>query len=96
VSQDRKADLRQTISLFESLMDSYKLTRDRLFARRRGATDHVMVEIDDRLAANARTIESFKRAVECLRAQLASIESHPGCGGLFAAPTKHEKPENFS
>lgn len=87
---DRKADLRQTITLFESLRDSYQVTRDRLYARRRGAADHVMVEIDDRLAANARTIEAIGRTVECLRAQLDVMESQAGCEGLLAAPPTSE------
>jgi hypothetical protein len=90
VSEDRKADLRQTISLFESLHDSYRLTRDRLVARRSAADQYLAEELDDRLAANARTIESFKHAVECLREQLASLESHPACGGLLGQPATNE------
>ena len=81
---DRKADLRQTIALFESLRDSYQLTRDRLYARRRGAADHAMVEIDDRLAANARAIEAIGCTVKCLRAQIDSLETHARCDGLLA------------
>jgi hypothetical protein len=88
VPEDRKADLRQTISLFESLRDSYRLTGDRLVVRRRSAADQYLVaELDDRLAANARTIESFQHAVECLREQLASLESRPAGGELLQPAT---------
>jgi hypothetical protein len=90
VFADRKADLRQTITLFESLRESYQLTRDRLYARRRGAADRVMVEIDDRLAANARTIESLGRTVECLRAQIDLLEGHAGSESLLAASATSE------
>ena len=68
-------DLEQSITLFESMLECHLRVRERLLERRRGATDHVMVEIDERLVVNARTTESIRRAVECLREQLKLQEA---------------------
>jgi hypothetical protein len=50
VTPDDPQDLLQTISLFESLIANYQLTRARLLERQREFTDHRAVEISERLA----------------------------------------------
>jgi hypothetical protein len=67
---DRPIDLKQTISLFESMLECYMRARERLMERRRGAIDHVMVEIDDLLAVNSRTTACIQSALEGLREQI--------------------------
>jgi hypothetical protein len=74
VTPDDPQDLLQTISLFESLIANYQLTRARLLERQREFTDHRAVEISERLAANGRTIESIEAAVVGLKTRLAQLE----------------------
>ena len=59
-----------TIETYQRLIANYTLSRERILARRRGAEDHVMVELDERLEANKRTIEALQRAVEISREHL--------------------------
>jgi hypothetical protein len=66
----RSTDLKLSIKLFESMLDCYALAREGLLEKRRGSADHVMVEIDDRLAVNARATSAIRRTVEVLREQL--------------------------
>jgi hypothetical protein len=66
----RSSDLKLSIKLFESMLDCYTRAREELLERRRGTADHVMVEIDERLAVNARATAAIRRTVEVLRDQL--------------------------
>jgi hypothetical protein len=68
------SQLKQAIESYQALIANYTLVRDRLIARRKGAADHVMVEIDQRLEVNARTIDALSRAVESTRDYLKVIE----------------------
>ena len=68
------ADLKQSIATYETLIAKYTLARERMVERRKGAADHVMVELDERLEANKRTVEAFQRAIEITRDQLRIVE----------------------
>ena len=59
-----RSELNLAISTYEKLIANYTLARERILESRRSATDHVMLELDARLAANQRTIDSLRRAVE--------------------------------
>jgi hypothetical protein len=64
------AELILAIETYQVLIANYTLTRERLLVRRRDAADHVMVELDDRLQANQRTLDSLQRAVASTREHL--------------------------
>jgi hypothetical protein len=66
----REIELRQSLLTYEALIANYTRTRERLIERRRGAADHVMVELDERLEANERTVNALLRAVTIARDHL--------------------------
>jgi hypothetical protein len=68
------AELRQAIATYQTLIANHTLARQHIIARRRGAADHVMVELDERLEANARTIAALGRAVEISQEHLKLVE----------------------
>ena len=68
------SELQKAIAGYESLISNYTLARERMLERRRSAVDHVMVELDERLEANARTIEALNRALEISREHLNFLE----------------------
>jgi hypothetical protein len=74
VSTPRHSELTLAIETYQRLIASYTLARERMLKRRRGAADHVMVELDGRLEANQRTTEALQRAVEISREQLKLME----------------------
>jgi hypothetical protein len=47
-------------------------TRENLLQRRRGATDHVMVELDQRLVVNERTLKTLRRTHQLILFELGS------------------------
>jgi hypothetical protein len=67
-------ELKESIATYEALIANYTLARGRMIARRKGASDHIMVELDERLEANKRTIDAFQRAIEITRAHLQVVE----------------------
>ena len=71
-------ELKQAIATYETLIANYSRVRDQLTARRRGAADHVMVELDERLQANARTIDALRNAVEITQEHLKLVEQGRG------------------
>ena len=68
------SQLKQAIDSYQALIANYTLVRERLIVRRKGAADHIMVELDERLEVNARTIEALGRAVATTREHLRLIE----------------------
>jgi hypothetical protein len=72
--ETRAAELRTAIESYQKLIANYTLARERMIERRRNAVDHVMVEIDERLEANARTIAALGRALELSHEHLTLIE----------------------
>ena len=64
------AKLKTAIESYQKLIANYTLSRERMLARRHNAADHVMVELDERLAATQRTIDALQRAIEVAREQL--------------------------
>lgn len=61
------SELRAAIAVYESLIETHARSRTRMLERRKGAADHIMVELDQRLAANERTLEALRRTVEVTR-----------------------------
>jgi len=74
VSTPRHNELKVAIETYQRLIAAYTLARERMIERRHGAADSVMVELDDRLAANKRTIDALHRAVEITREHLKLLE----------------------
>jgi transcription elongation GreA/GreB family factor len=74
VTESRIAELKTALESYQKLIANYTLTRDRLMDRRRGAADHVMVELDQRVEATQRTITALGRAVEITRSHLKLVE----------------------
>ena len=70
----RHAELRTAIQTYEKLLTNFRDARPRLQQRRQSAMDHVMVELDDRLAGNARTIEILERSIASLREHLELLD----------------------
>lgn len=62
------------IETYQRLIATYTLARERMLERKRNAADRVMVEMDERLEANKRTIDALQRAVEISREHLNSLE----------------------
>jgi CheY-like chemotaxis protein len=69
-----KDELKSAIAGYETLIAKYTLAREQILARRSGAADHVMVELDQRLEVNARTLEALGRAVRMTQQHLGAIE----------------------
>jgi hypothetical protein len=68
------ADLKEAIASYQKLIANYTLSRERMLVRRRGAADSVMLELDERMKANQRTIDALQRAIEVAREQLKTLE----------------------
>lgn len=68
------AELKAAIESYQKLIANYTLSRERMLVRRQGATDHVMLELDERMKANQRTIDALQRALEVAREQLKTSE----------------------
>lgn len=67
------SELNLAIATYEKLIANYEKARERILQRRRSATDSVVVALDDRLAANQRTIDSLRRAIEVSRVHLGIL-----------------------
>ena len=74
VSTPRHKELKLAIETYQRLIANYTLARERILERRRGAADHVMVELDERLEANKRTTDALQNAVEITREHLKLLE----------------------
>jgi hypothetical protein len=61
--QERAAELARAVAFFER-------QRDGILRRRRGAADHVMVELDERLEVNARMLTSLRNTLSITESQL--------------------------
>ena len=68
------AELKEAIASYQKLIAYHTLSRERMLLRRRGATDRVMVELDERIEVNQRTIDALQRAIEVAREQLKTTE----------------------
>jgi hypothetical protein len=66
----RHEEMKVAIETYQRLIATYSLARERMLERRKGAADHVMVELDERLLVNQRTLDALQRAVEMTREQL--------------------------
>jgi hypothetical protein len=70
----RVPKLNEAIATYEKLIETYGHTREHLIARRKGAVDHVIVEMDERLETNAKTIDALRRAIATTREYIMSIQ----------------------
>jgi hypothetical protein len=64
------ARLEESIRVYEDVIRNFEESRSRMWERRRGATDSVMVHIDDCLALNERTLQSLNRVLCTAQDQL--------------------------
>jgi hypothetical protein len=65
------AKLRQSVRLYEGAVATFERARDTMQKRRRGASDSVMVHLDESLKLNQRALESLRRVLETAKADLA-------------------------
>jgi CheY-like chemotaxis protein len=63
------------IARFDVVIAGFKRVREHLLERRVGAADHVMVELDDRLAVNSRTLEALERSRDLTINELRHAEA---------------------
>ena len=64
-------ELRQTTSLFKSVLAAHTAARERLIERRANEfRAEQLAMLDERIASNERTIETVKRAIESLEGLL--------------------------
>jgi hypothetical protein len=66
-------DLRTQVESLAKSIAFHEEARRNLLLRRRGATDHVMVEIDQRLETNGRTLKTLRRTHQLILFELASL-----------------------
>lgn len=88
------SDLNLAIATYEKLISNYERARERLLERRRSATDAVMVELDDGLAANQQTIDSLRRSVEISHEHLKLLGCEPRATEFPPSPSS--RPFTFS
>lgn len=69
--------LREALASYEILIGNYTRLRENLLRIRRGAEDHVMLEIDERLEANERVTIALRGAMESTAWHLAQLEKRP-------------------
>lgn len=69
--------LREALVSYETLLGNYARLRENLLRIRRGAEDHVMLEIDERLEANDRVTQALRGARESTAWHLAHLENRP-------------------
>ena len=62
--------LQESIQVYEGVIRSFERARERMLQRRRGASDSVMVHIDESLGLNRRTLDSLNRILETAKEQL--------------------------
>jgi hypothetical protein len=74
----RVEQLKQTIKVYEDVIDSFEAARTRLQKRRRGAIDSVMLHLDESLAHNERTLRSLVNVLSSAREQLKQERSRDG------------------
>ena len=75
MTPEREGELKGRIALFEEVIAGFKRTREEMLIGRRGANDHVMAEIDQRLEANAGSLACFERSLAEVRTILKREES---------------------
>jgi CheY-like chemotaxis protein len=61
---DHINQLKERIARFDEAIASFERTREEIIARRRSAADHIMLELDERLAVTSRTVEALQRSRE--------------------------------
>jgi hypothetical protein len=77
LNADRVATLRESVTRFEEVVTNFERLRADITRRRRGAADHVMVVLDERLEVNARTLKALKAGLELARQELKRAETNP-------------------
>jgi hypothetical protein len=75
MSTERAHELKAMIDRLEKVIATFTGARHRLVERRRGAADHIMVELDQRLAVNQRTLECLERTVDVARRELKQMDA---------------------
>jgi hypothetical protein len=78
INEDRATVLERRIAHFIEAIAAFERSQDRLRERRRGAADHIMVEIDERLAVNASSLEALHRGMASVQRELREIIGGPG------------------
>jgi hypothetical protein len=74
----RLTQLEESIQVYEQVIRGFEATRQRMRERRRGASDSVMVHIDETLALNERTLTSLNGVLKTAREQLRAERLRDG------------------
>jgi hypothetical protein len=74
LSGEHFGDLGKTVQDYRALIEIYRAMCERLRERRKGASDGVMVEIDELLAVKERTIAALNRSIEMTELQIRAEE----------------------
>jgi hypothetical protein len=69
------AKLEESIKVYEEVIRSFQVARDRMQQRRHGASDMVTVHIDESLSLNQRTLDSLSRVLATAHEQLQEARS---------------------
>jgi hypothetical protein len=75
VKSRQLAKLQESIKVYEDVIRTFERARDRMRQRRQGATDSVMVHIDESLKLNQRTLDSLARVLATAKEQLRQERS---------------------
>jgi hypothetical protein len=73
-------ELSTSVGKYRAMIEKYERAQKMLWERRRGATDHVMVELDDRIIANARMIDALNRVIDVTEKQIQIVRSRSKAG----------------
>jgi hypothetical protein len=74
----RLTQLEESIQVYEQVIRGFEATRQRMRERRRGASDSVMVHIDEMLTLNERTLTSLNGVLKTAREQLRAERLRDG------------------
>jgi len=64
------ATLRENLRVYEEAIATFESARKKMQARRRGASDSVMVHLDESLKLNERALASLKRVADTAKEEL--------------------------
>jgi hypothetical protein len=64
------AKLRENLRVYEDAIATFERARKTMQARRRGASDSVMVHLDQSLKLNERTLASLQRVLDTAKEEL--------------------------
>jgi uncharacterized protein YukE len=68
--EPRISKMRESIKTYEEAIATFETARSKMQQRRHGASDSVMVHLDESLKLNQRTLESLQRVLQTAKDEL--------------------------